>query len=324
MNKAIAVLFVMTAACSGQSDENPAASNPSGATVPSGASQESSAPSAPGSSASTKPSDTKPADNGTPADALKSGAITVIQTWTNVAGTTTPTFAAVASFFDTSASDDTCTHTTAGACTVDVCNVPSTVGDPPANPSAEAAPPATVKAPSAGEITVTALQTLTLSPDTAGNYSSKTGKAELFQTGGAIAISAAGADVPAFQKSITAPSSVTITSPTLTVDASLPLDRSKDFAFSWSDGTAGEVGITVSAATPTRAVTILCTYPASAGTATIPTAVLGKLDATSSGNLSIDTHSKDSVDVGGWHIITNASRPARAGTAFAAGPVEVQ
>jgi hypothetical protein len=87
------------------------------------------------------------------------------------------------------------------------------------------------------------------------------------------ATGAGGADLPAFgAQTVVAPSDITVPACTSMCP---DVDRSKDLIVTWTGGGAGNVDVFLQARSDTGPfIAIACRYAASAGTATVPTAVL--------------------------------------------------
>src|SRR5262249_50220375 len=118
----------------------------------------------------------------------------------------------------------------------------------------------------------------------------------------------------AFQKTLAAPPSITVTAPAWSKD--MTLDRKKELPLGWTGGTTGDVIVGIGAASSTTSVTLACKFPASPGQATIPAAAMAKLPATHDASISVVARTTETVDVKDWHITTLANRPARVGKSF--------
>lgn len=169
--------------------------------------------------------------------------------------------AASAGFFDS-----------AGACTsmqqIGACKLAMCSTSPPTN------------AASAGTVTIAgAAMPITLAPRGDDTYAQLTVMTSLFSGGESITFSAAGAEVPAFSQALTMPSKATITSPAEPPQDSpfLIVDRTRDFTVAWAGGGSGELQVSLFGTT--GGPTLTCRFPASAGTATVPSAALMMLPA---------------------------------------------
>jgi hypothetical protein len=123
----------------------------------------------------------------------------------------------------------------------------------------------------------------------------------LYTAGETIMVGAAGSTAPAFSGALTAPGKPTLTSP-LPQQGKVVVDRSRDFAFAWTGGGSGDVWITMSA-NGTKA--IACRFAASAGSASIPAAVLGALPA-GTGSFGLNGLATTTKDVGDWEVTLQA------------------
>src|SRR5688500_11276156 len=133
---------------------------------------------------------------------------------------------------------------------------------------------------SAGMITITGgVMPITLTPNADKSYTALTSQtAPLFSGGASVMLSAAGADVPAFSASLTMPAKATITSPVEPPSSSpyLIVNRAQDFTVRWSGGGGTfQIGMY----SPTTWPALVCKFPASAGSGTIPSSALMMLPA---------------------------------------------
>jgi hypothetical protein len=137
---------------------------------------------------------------------------------------------------------------------------------------------------SAGTIMITgAAQAITMLPKANQTYDTFMTADPLFSGGESITFAAAGADVPAFTKSIVAPAKATITSPAKPSSTSplLVINRSQDFTVSWTGGGSGLVQVALNSAQADQR--LFCRFEASAGTGKVPTAALSMLQAENGG-----------------------------------------
>jgi hypothetical protein len=155
-----------------------------------------------------------------------------------------------------------CTTTSSGACTLTEC--------PPAN--TDAGTPQPVTPPTAGNITISGgKRTVTLSPKADGSYPTEVDSMKALYAGGeTLTVSAAGAQVPAFSTTLTAPARIKVSTMPPT-----SITRSAGFPIAWSGGNTGEVTLGLYAGTSW----ITCSAPATSGSAVIPGTLLGKLPA---------------------------------------------
>jgi len=116
--------------------------------------------------------------------------------------------------------------------------------------------------------------------------------------GETIDVTAAGATVPAFHGTVTAPNRLTITAPAMpTAGTMLAVNRASGFAASWTGGGAGKLEIYLSSGSTTLA----CELDASAGSGTVPAATLAMLPA-GTGSFAMSSISSHEVDTGDWAI----------------------
>jgi hypothetical protein len=162
---------------------------------------------------------------------------------------------------------------------------------------------ATPPAISAGAITLTGgTRPITLAPAADQTYPTlnvQTGL--LFDPGATITFSAAGAEVPAFEKSLAMPAKATITSPAEPPSGSpfLTFDRGQDFTVTWSGGGEGLMQIALFG--PDSSQLISCRFEASAGSGTLPASALGRLDA-GQGGFSMAVFTTTEEFAGDWAV----------------------
>jgi hypothetical protein len=178
------------------------------------------------------------------------------------------------------------TQTTMGACTATV--IPTAADD--------AGPPMAVAGLNAGTLTVTgtgmpASTMLAYGPVASQQgvpgYTAASGSTQLFAAGDTMTLSGAGgADLPAFAaQSLVTPTQVLVTAPACT--GTCPdLDRTQDLTVAWTGAGAGKVVVTFETISDTQAVLLQCRFDATAGTGTVPAALLGKLDKAGDPNVS--------------------------------------
>ena len=202
----------------------------------------------------------------------------------NLPGTPTRGGSASAGFYGTAG---TCTgDQTVGACTVSTCT--STM-----QPTAV----------SAGVVTLSgAAQPIMLTPGTDKTYTAFMSMSPLFAGGESVVVSAAGADVPAFSKSITMPGKATITSPSKPAAGTfLAVSRSADFSVTWTGGGSGSLQIFVSG-TSGR---VTCRFPAGSDSAAVPAAALAMLPA-GNGSFAMAAIADGEQDAGDYAVDVSA------------------
>ncbi|MBS2032925.1 MAG: hypothetical protein JST54_33945 [Deltaproteobacteria bacterium] len=131
-----------------------------------------------------------------------------------------------------------------------------------------------------------------------GGYSKAVLGTEFFESGDTITFVAGGGPVPAFQGTVTAPSPISLIPPN--VDGGPIIDRANDFSIDWDvvGPPNGQVQLTVA----NGLTSARCVFDASAGTGTIPAAVLqqvpagaGSLTGTSLGQVTVPAGDSGSV-----------------------------
>jgi hypothetical protein len=165
----------------------------------------------------------------------------------------------------------------------------------------------TSPAASAGTVTVSGGSlTPSLVPLADKTYPAFSTTQSIFAGGETLTFAAAGADVPAFSGSLTAPSKVQITSPAKPPSASpyLVVDRTHDFALSWSGGGSGLVQVALDGG-PSRSITLYCRFPAAAGTGAIPAAALAMIPS-GQGGFSMAAIADAQVTAGDWSVDLSA------------------
>ena len=137
-------------------------------------------------------------------------------------------------------------------------------------------------------------------------YQSITSDTRLWDAGATLTITAeGGADVDPFSASVPAPTNVVVTSPALPLGGAPPVDvdRAADLTVTWEAGALGEA-VRVQVVGPELDgepyTTVECRFDPSAGTGTIPSAVLGHIDRTGRGFLAVETLSERTVAAGDW------------------------
>lgn len=165
--------------------------------------------------------------------------------------------------------------------------------------------PLTVIRRSAGAVTVTGgSREVTLTPDASNEYAASSSATEgLFDGGETVRVAAAGDHVPAFEVSATAPSAITFSAPNFF--APITVDRTQDLEVTWTGGADGVAVAVVATVGADRTVDVVCEFPASAGSGSIPAAVLGQLPDPSeitSAAVSGGVRSQEQVETGDWLV----------------------
>lgn len=120
----------------------------------------------------------------------------------------------------------------------------------------------------------------TIGPYTFNGYPHATGSLQFFAGGDMLtATGGGGADLPAIPtQTVVAPSDITVTAPACTVAGCPPVDRTVDLVASWTGGAAGKAFFTYESLSDKYVVVINCEFDASAGTGTVPAALLAHLE----------------------------------------------
>jgi hypothetical protein len=117
-------------------------------------------------------------------------------------------------------------------------------------------------------------------------YSIATGDTQFFAGGDMIiATSAGGPDLPAFDQIAIAPNNIVVTSPACTVAGCPDVDRTNDLVVTWTGGGAGTVFVTFESLSAQYVSGVSCSFTASAGTGTVPAALLAKLEKAGDPNI---------------------------------------
>jgi hypothetical protein len=207
----------------------------------------------------------------------------------NLGGTETTTGLALFTKTPGPVTSTTCTQTKSGSCTLNRCELGD--GGAPAEFSA-------------GTITITGgtlSAPITLTYDASTGYSVFSSTTPIYTPGQTFNVSAVGADIAAFSgASAAAPNDIVITSPSGGTGTNLmyAIDESTDLVITWTGGSAGaQVDVNLSNLDDSSlALNASCTFDASAGTGTIPTALLTQLGSFTSGYLEMFPISTASVN----------------------------
>jgi hypothetical protein len=153
---------------------------------------------------------------------------------------------------------------------------------------------------SAGTITIGGgAQPVTLMPRANGSYVPFQDSTHLIWSGGQmLTVMATGDVVPAFSQTIVGPDSVSLTS-----SVPITIDRSRDLTVTWTAATNGEVEIDFFNLDPGGATdsSASCSFPASAGTATVSSAVLTQI-STGKGSMVMYSKSEQTTVSGDWLV----------------------
>lgn len=156
---------------------------------------------------------------------------------------------------------------------------------------------------SSGKLTISGLLpaskgSITIAAPTRGTYEDR-GARKLWNGGETIRITTEGAEVPAFDQYVVAPTPVELTAPTM-VDG-LAVDRTKPLRFAWNGTTAGRVQVLLQNYPEQQ--TLLCQRPTASGDAQISAAALGLL---SSGAVYVSVTFQNEIVTteSGWTLTT--------------------
>lgn len=249
----------------------------------------------------------------------KVGTVSLSQTSFKAGAQTFFTFSASAFFAEAAATtgDNKCKTSTEGACQIVECDTSGATTPPPSGTPG--------KAPHASDITVTGAGNVTLTADDKGVYAAKTGQTELYKPDTDVAVKAKGDSVPAFDKSIKAPSNITVTAPAWPAAGQpFQLDRTKAINLTWTGGTSGDVSASFASTTTGKLASVTCKFPAKDGKGDVPAAALGKLLVTTSGTIALSTSSTVAFDAGDWKLSLMAIGGAMAGTSPASGLANIK
>ncbi len=221
---------------------------------------------------------------------IRIGSVAISQSTLEVAGQSFRSGFVLANFFEIPSGFPDCTRSTIGSCTISNCALAADAGMPPDGGRV-----------GAGVVSLSGLADggVTLMPMELGYQATISGA--VFIPGGTIGVSTTGATVPAFTAQVTAPSGATLTAPVCTQSTCPAISKATGLTVTWSGG-AGTVAIEVLAGSEQ----VNCEYPAAAGTATIPPAVLASLPA-GMASLFFNTVNATTVQAGQFPVKFTAS-----------------
>lgn len=233
----------------------------------------------------------------------KSGTVTISALGGMVAGMSFAQTQVFAGFAEVAAGvTPTCTTRTVGSCEVTQCAA--------ADSDAGAAPQdagTTNTNRSAGVITVSGGgQMVQLMPGADNSYASNSTMSDVFPAGTALTVSAAGdaTGVPAFTASLTMPSAITLTMPTLAPATAASIPRTSPLAIAWTGGTTGKVRVLL---TSSNSSGVICTFDAAGGTGTVPVDALSALPM-GEGNILVAASDVREQSAGGFNLSISTSR----------------
>jgi hypothetical protein len=123
-----------------------------------------------------------------------------------------------------------------------------------------------------------------------------------FGPGSTLNVAASGDTVPPFLASVTMPDLLTVTSPTPDFSDTVTVFQSKDLPVTWTGATSGTIQVSMLQSSTAVNIQMVCQFPASAGSRTIPAATLS--------NLALGGMSPFSPTVTGIDIIVSNSAQA--------------
>jgi len=186
-----------------------------------------------------------------------------------------------------------CMSTTDGACII----------TPPCNPQG------TLMRVGAGTLTFSGgklASPATLVPAEDDNYVNFSNTPAAFMGGETFEVSAVGdrGGVSTFDQTLIAPDFPTLTSPMIAGDGGtsldrITIDRSQPFTVTWTPTQHADVEVYFISPNGTN---VACVYPATAGTATIPSSALMHLNVGANGVFGVQGHSAKTFDGGGYKI----------------------
>ncbi len=298
-------------ACSGGGSGGPAEEADAGGASSNGGSGNGGSSGSPGGNGGSKPTGNdagaKPSDAGSTAP-LKYGMVTLSQSY--VTASKTYSHSALAAFanatLSTSGATSNCTTVTEGTCKVMTCTpvVAADAGAPKDAGTVDAGP---VVPPNAGTVSLsgpTMKASIDLTPDPkTGAYGINMAATQAFAAGDAIKISAAGADVPAFSATLTAPAILMVTAPAAT-NGLYSVSRTVDLMVKFTGGDAKtDVHVLLSGQDAMKDTIIAqCSGPSAGGSLTIGATTLGHFAAKGSGGFSVSTQTTQMDPAGGFQV----------------------
>ncbi len=173
--------------------------------------------------------------------------------------------------------------------------------------------------PHAGVITVSGARIpagTTLVPGADGKYPVLSrSMLDAWSGGEALAVSAAGGNVPAFDGTVSAPApGIALTAPVLAPPQKAEVDRSRGLTVSWSGGGAGTLTVSATAAVQGGgSALVTCRFDAAKGTGQMPTKLLSKLPA-GDGGFGASISSTTQLKAGPYTVTVLASSSVKNAT----------
>jgi hypothetical protein len=128
---------------------------------------------------------------------------------------------------------------------------------------------------SAGDITVSGGTSPITMPGSKYGYQYTSTLGPIFSSGDVVRVAASGATAPPFTATVTIPQSLSVTSPAAAY-GTVTMSRTSDVTIAWTGGGTDNVQVELDQYAP-QAITIVCAFPASAGSGTIPLAAVSNL-----------------------------------------------
>lgn len=140
-----------------------------------------------------------------------------------------------------------------------------------------------------------------LSPKSDGTYAPSTGSTPLWTGGETLTARGDGkGDIPPFTIPLTAPSRITLASPTPSGGA-FAITRSAGFSATFTGSSSGVVVLSFGATTATSAHIATCTFDVASGSATVPPAALAGFPA-ADGEFDFFVKQSEKARVNGWEV----------------------
>jgi hypothetical protein len=213
----------------------------------------------------------------------------------------------------------TCDFRDDGPCRITDCTTEPTDGGTPA-----------YEAASAGTVSLAgANKPLTLVPDASGSYAVVSGQEKLWSGGAALAISAAGDEVPAFQATLYGAVPALLTSPALPpAGTPVTLSTKTPLSIAWTGAGGGKMMAMLTRSVTsgtTRTVMVSCSFEASAGSGTVPASAMAAIPPGPDGTFQVLGGDAKEIDASGWTVNVQEYVPAvTAGGAVASGMATYQ
>jgi hypothetical protein len=146
--------------------------------------------------------------------------------------------------------------------------------------------------------------TMTLTPGGYG-YNTVSGSVAFFTGGETVKFAAPGnaKGAPAFDTTLSAPSSVTITSPVFDSQGRVTVGGGQNLTVKWSGATAGEVATQISSGTSAKSAIARCAFPTASGQGVVPASVISAVKAVGAQtSIVISSESRTVKNPDGWDL----------------------